>query len=1014
MKNIRLILLTLFIAILSALPAAAAGAFTDYYVDINNGNDLNDGLSPGTGAWQTLHHAADMTAESSFNTIHVAAGVYSVGTGELDSTLQFYLGDSSLIGDPAGGTIIDAVTQTFDWANGLELYYCSNVTVSNFTVRNAAGEGIYVYYGNGNTITGCELYNNGMAGSTGITVYEGTNNTITGCNVHHNTGYGIYLFACDNTNTVSRNLIYDNFDGIGIYAPEEYSPGSPLIVNNLISSPMEYMSRGIVVQSYANFYPTTAAPSIFHNTIDSASFTGIFLYAGGYYSSISPDIQYNIITNCGSGVFSSTDGYGGLVSPTLDYNDLFGNSTNYSGMIGTGGPNSLSLDPVYAGANDFHLSDTSPCIDAATTSTVTQDLEGALRPQGLAPDMGCYEAAAAVIPQYPGITVFPCDGLTTDESGASATFTVVLDSQPVSTVSIPLSSSDPGEGSVSPAALTFTPNNWFTSQTVTVKGVDDSLIDGDIAYTVRVGPAVSNTSDYNGLSGPGVSITNLDNDSADIIVDPTAGLRTSRFGGSDTFTVVLNSQPLAPVTIALSSSDTGNGTVSPQELTFTPNNWNVPQTVTVTGQDNMLEEDVPYTIITAPAVSDDPNYNGLDPDDVAVNNVYNLPADPPQYVYPTPFQMFAPGRPITLRGTPFYDPDGDEHLESWWRIAPFNRSAFGCNDYPSFFEHVSRTDLTTYTISTQDLTPGVVYIWIVGYKDAGSGIFTWSDKDEREKNTFMIGENETAELPPVPPGVTAADFIMLSCHHYIPGDTNAAGIIGDDLNGGYDPRYYRIGTYDPLLNDGGYREYPDFNLLPGTAFWVLARKGLEINVTGIAMTTTEDVDIQLPFNSRNNNGWSMIGPPNDRNYPWNDVQVLLFGEASACEPAFGPVRIGDLDPDNPYIDTRLLEWSGDRYSEASMMMAGYGYWVKTRQEKIVLRFPVSAQASLKNPDIMLAVGMDKLKKTALQLISPAEALAEGKNDMPPAPMATIDSDGGNASFGSSSGGNCFINSLNVQ
>jgi hypothetical protein len=37
------------------------------------------------------------------------------------------------------------------------------------------------------------------------------------------------------------------------------------------------------------------------------------------------------------------------------------------------------------------------------------------------------------------------------------------------------------------------------------------------------------------------------------------------------------------VTIALTSSDTTEGTVSPASLTFTPGNWNVAQTVTVTG-----------------------------------------------------------------------------------------------------------------------------------------------------------------------------------------------------------------------------------------------------------------------------------------------------------------------------------------------------------------------------------------------------------------------------------------------
>ena len=40
-------------------------------------------------------------------------------------------------------------------------------------------------------------------------------------------------------------------------------------------------------------------------------------------------------------------------------------------------------------------------------------------------------------------------------------------------------------------------------------------------------------------------------------------------GGTATFTVVLNTQPTADVTIALSSSDTTEGTVSPDGLTFT-------------------------------------------------------------------------------------------------------------------------------------------------------------------------------------------------------------------------------------------------------------------------------------------------------------------------------------------------------------------------------------------------------------------------------------------------------------
>jgi hypothetical protein len=50
-----------------------------------------------------------------------------------------------------------------------------------------------------------------------------------------------------------------------------------------------------------------------------------------------------------------------------------------------------------------------------------------------------------------------------------------------------------------------------------------------------------------------------------------------------TFTVVLTSQPAADVSIALSTSDATEGSVSPASLTFTPANWNTRKTVTVTG-----------------------------------------------------------------------------------------------------------------------------------------------------------------------------------------------------------------------------------------------------------------------------------------------------------------------------------------------------------------------------------------------------------------------------------------------
>jgi len=109
---------------------------------------------------------------------------------------------------------------------------------------------------------------------------------------------------------------------------------------------------------------------------------------------------------------------------------------------------------------------------------------------------------------------------------------------------------------------------------VTITGVNDDVVDSNIAYTILTAAATSADLNYNGQNAADVSVTNNDNDGAGITVTPTSGLNTTEAGGTATFTVVLNSEPAADVTIALSSSDTTEGNVSPASLTFTSANWN--------------------------------------------------------------------------------------------------------------------------------------------------------------------------------------------------------------------------------------------------------------------------------------------------------------------------------------------------------------------------------------------------------------------------------------------------------
>jgi hypothetical protein len=228
----------------------------------------------------------------------------------------------------------------------------------------------------------------------------------------------------------------------------------------------------------------------------------------------------------------------------------------------------------------------------------------------------------------PGIVVSAASG-PTSETGGTATFTVVLSTQPSASVTIGLSSSDTSEGTISTSSLTFAPSGpeiWSTPQTVTITGQNDSVDDDNVAYSIVTAPATSSDAAYNGIDPSDISVTNVDDDTAGLTVSAVTG-PTTELGGTATFTVVLTSQPLSDVTIAISSDDTSEGTVSPSSLSFTPlgpNIWSTPQTVTVTGQDDLIADgNVAYSIVTGAASSLDPKYSGVDPADVAMTNVDN-------------------------------------------------------------------------------------------------------------------------------------------------------------------------------------------------------------------------------------------------------------------------------------------------------------------------------------------------------------------------------------------------------
>ena len=167
--------------------------------------------------------------------------------------------------------------------------------------------------------------------------------------------------------------------------------------------------------------------------------------------------------------------------------------------------------------------------------------------------------------------------LTVDEGG-SATYTVVLDAQPASDVVIGVTASGNTDVTVSPATLTFTPSNWSTAQTVTVRAAQDADAVNDAAAIAHAVVAAESADEFDAETIAGVAVSVTDDDAGASV---SASTLTVAEGGSATYTVKLDAQPAADVVIGVTRSGSRDVTASPAKLTFTSSNWDTAQTVTV-------------------------------------------------------------------------------------------------------------------------------------------------------------------------------------------------------------------------------------------------------------------------------------------------------------------------------------------------------------------------------------------------------------------------------------------------
>lgn len=434
-----------------------------------------------------------LTAESSLSNVNAAGEWY------VDTVANILYVWSSNNASPGTHTTeaarrnsgFDISSRNYITINGFSLKYHNNTsfgaihlsgsnnnTVSNSTITDNLGPGIFLNNSSTNTISNNQLLRNRRQFGGGLRLENGSSsntvsqNTITGTGLSG--GNGISLCGdstCNstgnNSNTLSRNTISNVYDTCmyldtnndsnviernichDVYRTTTSSGGngfhlslgsdSNIIRNNIVYNTQRHgisLRDGNVSQGYVNNNNNV----IYNNTVYNIGYGGGGFGESGDALNVQGTNSNNIIKN--NIAYQAKDAVlnieaGSVSTTTSDYNLLYnpsGTVAKYNGLSystlssyqSASGQDaySRSADPLFEniGAYNFALTGNSPAINAgATLASVTEDIIGTARPYSTGFDIGAYESLVVFTPTP------TASGTSSTSSGSSSS---ASDSQP--------------------------------------------------------------------------------------------------------------------------------------------------------------------------------------------------------------------------------------------------------------------------------------------------------------------------------------------------------------------------------------------------------------------------------------------------------------------------------------------------------------------------------------------------------------------------------------------------------
>lgn len=485
---------------------------------------------------QTVQQAINKAAAG--DTIILRGGTYSgaVLVNKANLTIKSYDGETAKIANSYTNSALETSLRLTEDASGTKLenldvsggyyyalkldslwdtgapveYGASNVTITNCKFHDTGRDVIKITPNcNYVTITGSEIYNSGLRDSSnaeGIDGVQANHFTIRDSYIHNTTTNGIYLKGGSVATLIERCRVANTGDSgilLGQQADENWfdtkaNPNYYESIDGIVRNNIVWNTGGAGIGAWAALRPTISNNTLY-NVSTASMFGGLLIQsqehwvpADVYVPSTDVTMQNNIVVMAANSTRPAlairTDGLTGSLTMNNNlyyqpgksvqiWDDVHGYQGGLAGWKALGyDAGSIEADPKLDTANLYHLTSSSPAINAGKTlSVVTSDYDKEARPAGGAYDIGADE--------FNGTVTTPTDPTPTDPTPTDPTPT------------------DPTPTDPTPTDPTPTPTSAWTNKAYTAPSSNYSVefdatpsqLGSDIVFGLSSGSASSVT-----------------------------------------------------------------------------------------------------------------------------------------------------------------------------------------------------------------------------------------------------------------------------------------------------------------------------------------------------------------------------------------------------------------------------------------------------------------------------------------------------------------------------------------